>query len=221
MKHFLFARASVLACSALMGGSLVSTATLADSFQGSVWSLSSNGVDLGGSPGTQTFEVALSVNTNAYTGGGSFLEAVALKVSSALSGAVLVSAPGGVSHWAAQPGGLNASGCDGAGSGFVCASANSVGEGASVPGIYSWIFDLTMATGGLFTGVGQTSVKGEFVDAQGAKVGALVSEPATLMLTTPEPEALALVLTGSGFLGLVGFIGRVRKQRAATGMALA
>ena len=203
-----------------VGGCLSAPIARADSFQGSVWSLSTNGADLDANPSTQTFEVNLTVNTMGYTGGGSFLESVALKVSSALSNAVLVQAPGGVGNWTIQSGGLGASGCNGAGSGFECAGATAIGGGAATPGIYSWIFDLTMANGALFTGAGQASVKGEFVNAQGAKVGALVSEPSTL-LATPEPEVVSLLLAGSSLMGFIGFMGRGRRRAAAGSVTIA
>ena len=93
----------------------------------------------------------------------------------------MVSAPGGTGVWSLFDGGISATGCSGAGSGFECAASTTLPGGAAVPGVYSWIFDLTMDGGALFTGALESSVKGRFVDANGDKIGALVSENVTLV----------------------------------------
>jgi hypothetical protein len=186
---------------------------LADTFQGTVWSLSTSGVDLDANPLTETFRVTLGVDTSGYTGTGSFLDEVAIKVSSSLLGASLFSAPGGVANWTLVAGGISAGGCSGAGSGFECADSLTVAGGAAVPGgVYSWVFDLQMNNGALFTGALESSVKGRFVDASGAKVGAIVSENVTLTTAVPEPETYAMLLAG---LGLLGFAARRRKLKEA------
>ncbi len=140
MKNILGARAGVVACSVLLAGSLFSTAALADSVHTSGWSPSSNGGDRDGFP-----------------------DALALKLSSAFSSALLAAAPGGAGSWASEAGGMSSRG-------------NSTG---------AMNFDLGR------------------------------------MVVVPEPEALALVLAGSGFMGFVGFSGRMRKQRAGGGLATA
>src|SRR5262249_8320054 len=138
--------------------------------------------------------------TTGYNGGGTHLDTVALKVSAQLLDATLVSAPGGVAQWIESLGGLNASGCSGSGSGFDCAEATSVGTSPVVPRfVYSWVFDLKMATGGLLTGTDQSSVKARYVNDAGNKVGALVSEGITLTIV-PEPGTAALVLLGGALL---------------------
>lgn len=190
---------------------------LANSFQGSIWSLSTNGIDLDANPLTQTFQVALAVDTSGYTGGGSFLDQAAIKVSSSLLNASLISAPGGLANWTYHPGGLNAADCNGTGSGFECVDSVTVAGGAAVPGgIYTWVLDLTMNNGALFTGALQDSVKGRFVNASGNKVGSLVSENATMNIVTtsaiPEPESYATLLAG---LGLLGFMAGRRKRKEA------
>src|SRR5262245_52520526 len=75
-------------------------------------------------PLTETFRIDFHVDTTNYTGGGSFLDNVGLKVSSTpnLLAASLFSAPGGTGNWTT---GLNqtvnAGGCANGGGGFICA----------------------------------------------------------------------------------------------------
>jgi len=167
-------------------------------------------------PAHETFRVTLGIDTNAYSGGGSFLDNVAIKVSSAATGA-LFSAPGGTGNWSLLAGGLNSGGCDGSGSGFICANglANSgkgvavtTGNGAGID--YAFTFDVTMANGALFTGLDAASIKARYVKADGHMAGGLVSNGITL--SVPEPESYAMLLAG---LGLMGFIARRRKQQDA------
>ena len=182
----------------------------ADTFQGTIWSLSYSGSALADvDPLHETYRVTLAVNNSGYTGGGSFIDQVAVKVSSSLVGASLVSGPGGASNWVISSGGIGAYGCSGSGGGFECADGLILAGNTPVPGgTYSWVFDLTMDNGLLFTGALESSVKGRFVDANGRKVGALVSENVTLTSPVPEPEIYAMMGLG---LGLLGWVGRRRK----------
>lgn len=142
---------------------------------------------------TETWDVAYTVDTSGYNGGGTHLNQVALKVSSSIVSGALLSAPGGVVDWNVIMGGINASGCSMAGSGFDCASATSVGVSPVVPGgTYTWVFQLVLPTGGLLTGANQASVKARYVDNGGNKVGALLSEDITLSVV-PEPGSLVLL----------------------------
>jgi hypothetical protein len=103
-----------------------------------------------------------------------------------------------------MPGGINAGGCDGHGSGFVCAGANSLSFAAAVPdGTYSWVFDLT--TTGLFTMPNEASIKARYTDSSGNKVGGLVSEDITLQRSDAVPEPTSLLLLGSGLMWVFGF----------------
>ena len=169
--------------------------------QGSIYEISSTGVPLpDADPLHETWRITYTIDTAAYSGGGTHLDSVALKVSSGLFAASLFSAPGGTGVWTQTLGGINASGCSGSGSGFDCVEATSVGASPAVPGgTYTWVFDLTMDNGTLFTppNPGVSSVKARYVDDYGVKVGALVSEDITLT-TVPEPStALLLALGGS------------------------
>lgn len=185
------------------------------SWQGTVWSLSTSGIDIDTNPETKTYGITLQVDSSGYTGSGSFLDQVAVKVSNSFLSSTLVNAPGGLGNWSLISGGINADGCSGSGAGFNCADSVTISGGAAVPGgIYSWVFDLTMNNSTmLFTGVDESSVKGRFVDVFGNKQGDLVSERTSLNVTPiPEPETYTMLLAG---LGLMGFVARRRKQREA------
>ena len=197
----------------------------ADSFSGTVWSLSYSGSALpDADPLHQTYRITLAVDTNGYNSTGLYLDQVALKVSSSVFAVSLFDAPSGASSWTLVNGGINASGCSGSGSGFECVNSQAVlngGKGVAINagngvGIdYSWVFDITMKNDALFTGADGPSIKARFVKANGAKAGALVSEPGTLTIVTtpiPEPETYAMLLAG---LGLLGFAARRRKLKEA------
>jgi PEP-CTERM motif-containing protein len=178
--------------------------------QGSIYELTYSGSpipppSLASTATTQTFEITLTINPTAYNGGGAFINAVAPKVSSMVDAVTLVSAPGGSGNWATMMGGINAGGCSGSGSGFVCAKDRTPPQDAPVPfaGTYSWVFDLTIPTGTLLTGANAASVKVQYTDSSGNKVGALVSEPITLEVI-PEPSTLLLVAGGLAFLARRG-----------------
>src|SRR5882672_153920 len=220
MKARKLTLAAALAAAALAFGA----PAVADTFQGTVWSLTYSGSPLADAdPLHETYRVTLGVDTNGYTGTGSFLDQVAIKVSSSLVSASRFAAPGGTSAWSLAAGGLNANGCSGSGGGFECANSTAIlnfGKGVAInPGNgvgidYSWTFDLTMNNGALITSVGGDSIKARFVNANGAKVGDLVSEGATLTTITspiPEPETYAMLLAG---LGLMGFVARRRQKKA-------
>jgi hypothetical protein len=66
-------------------------------------------------------------------------------------------------------------------------------------GTYSWIFDVTIPTGTLFTAADAASIKAQYTDSSGNKVGSLVSEDITLEVI-PEPSTLFLVTCGLAFL---------------------
>jgi hypothetical protein len=166
--------------------------------QGSIYEITYSGVPISSTATTQTWEITYSINTAGYNGGGTRLNAVALKVSSQLVSADLVSAPGGVASWNEFMGGVNSGGCSMSGSGFDCVVATAIGSAPTVPdGVYTWVFDLEITNGGLFTSTDQSSIKARYANESGNKVGALVSEMITLEII-PEPStALLLALGGS------------------------
>jgi hypothetical protein len=167
--------------------------------QGSIYEIAYDGVPVATTATTETWRITYTIDTSGYDGGGTRLDTVALKVSAQLVDADLVAAPGGVGLWNEFLGGLNAGGCSGSGSGFDCVEATSIGTSPVVPGgVYTWVFDLEIANGGLFT-VDDSSVKARYVDEAGDKVGDLVSE--SIMLTlVPEPGTALLVAAGASLL---------------------
>ena len=179
--------------------------------QGSIYTLSYSGFALPDSdPLHETFEITLTIDTSGYWGGGVAIDAVAIKVSPSVFSSSLVTAPGGVGNWALVPGGINAGGCSGNGGGFDCADWIALGPGAPVGGILAWTFDQTINNNTLITSPLGDSIKARYVDANGNKVGALVSEAITLQTRVPEPSTLLLL--GSGLAGL-GLRGRKRMRR--------
>jgi len=196
---------------------LATPAQAASSFtddRGSIWSLTYSGAPLpDADPLQETFRITLGVDTDAYALTGSFIDQVALKVSGSLSAFSLFSAPSSVSDWTLVPGGLNASGCSGSGSGFLCADSTitlNSGQGAAVtsgngPGIdLAWVFDLTMDNGALFTALDEATIKARYVGPSGDQH--LVAANITLV---PEPELWTLLLSG---FGMLGFAARRRRK---------
>jgi hypothetical protein len=168
------------------------------------------------------WQITLTIDTRGFNGDGSkssgdFLDAVSIKVASALASGGGVPAPTLVSFTATSPsnpslnasnwaapgkGGLNASGCDGNGSGFICDDYNQTQKkvpGVPVTAVYSWTFDIPVAIGGLFTGSTDATIKASYVNASGNKVGALVSQNIQLtpspLVPTPEPISLIALIT--------------------------
>ena len=161
------------------------------------------------SGGNTTFDITYTIDTSTYTGGGAFIDAVAVKVSSSVpsSTTTLDSAPGGIAAWTVVDGGINAGGCDGSGSGFECADTTP-SLVAAVGGTLVWVFDITIPTADLITSPLGASIKARYVDNNDAKVGALVSEDINLQTgggsppPPPVPEPASLMLLGSGLLAL-------------------
>src|SRR5262245_19441866 len=160
--------------------------------------------------GGSTFQVNLFIDTSTLDLPGAVAIAdVAPKVSNSLTSASLITAPTGsvVGDWLDHANvGLNAGGCSGGGSGFDCTAWTGLvtgGVGVPIGGLLEWQWNMVL--GGAVQDPG--SIKVRYVDANGNKIGDLVSEDIPVQRCDlpegcgpkkiPEPSALAL-------LGLVG-----------------
>jgi len=193
-------------------------------FEGSYYTLTYNSTPVATGSGTETYRVTYVADTSGYSGTGSYLDSVALKVtsSSTLIGATPISAPGGIDNWLLRVNDtLNAEGCtDGSNGGFVCddlilTSTQAVAY-TGVPNTqpYTWVFDVTVASGSLFTGTDQASIKARYANMDGTKAGALLSQNITLTSTPPSqvPEPSSIILLASGLLGVPIAAWRRRKK---------
>jgi hypothetical protein len=156
------------------------------------------------------------------------INAVAFKISGASYDSTPTVVGPAEDTWTLLGGGLNSGGCDGSGAGFFC--ANSVGLGAThnatagTTTTDTWIFQLDL-TGALDGTSVPGTLKAQFTDASGNKVGSLVSEDATFTAgcvvnctvgqqDVPVPEPSALVLLGGGLLFAASTARRRQRNQA-------
>lgn len=146
---------------------------------------------IGTSGGNSTYLIEVTANTAGSSLPGDFLNALSIKIANAVSSfSVVTGPPGSVQH----PGGIGAGGCNDSGSGFVCDQFTPI---LMPDGTVSVQFSETIATGSLFTGLNEASLKASYVTAAGGNAG-ITSRDFTLdpaPAPTPEPGTLLLLAT--------------------------
>jgi hypothetical protein len=151
------------------------------------------------------YQITLTIDTTSYAGPDTdWISAVSIKPASGILNTSTFTSTTAPGSWAGQLGGLSSGGCNGSGSGFICASSAShsaVTDGST----YEWLFDIYVANANdWMLGVGElASIKANY----DPDTGRLTSEDIQLQQggggppnEIPEPQSLALL--GLGLLAL-------------------
>jgi hypothetical protein len=165
-----------------------------DTCQGSVYHLTVTPLN------DNWYSVVLQIDTVWYDGDGDYIGDVSFKVSPDINQLILRSAPGSLTDWETQNGGLNADGCNGAGAGFGCSNSLVIPPPSAVNGTLTW--EWWVETSSISD---EWSIKARYVDVvdgELVKRGALVSESAEGEPSSEVPDAPTFALVGAGLTAL-------------------
>jgi hypothetical protein len=186
--------------------------------QGAIYTLEYDPTPVATTATTETFKITLSIDTSgpldAALATAVGIDTVAVKVAGSIVSGSLVSGPAPAT-WAGHVDQvLNANGCnENGGGGWYCADISS-GAAPSLGGLLVWMFNIEVNNGALKTDPDDANVKARYIDGDGEKIGALVSEPITLQEDfppIPEPSSAMLLVSGLFGLALAGTRRHTRK----------